>query len=678
VAEPSESEKRLRQLVSPELDTSLLLMREALERLWAPESPRIISDFTDHGVSHIQRLAAFAENILKANRDKPLTVQEMYLLLGGIYLHDIGMQCDVRHFPQILTRAKRLIRVAQKEEPTLDAGFKSNFTATRASDYSVDEQKEIRRNHQFLSAAWIQYAVETSETLFGLAARSIPPSLISDLMNVCTYHTKRSIDVCPEAFELDVTGRLRLVAALLRFSDELDIDGTRVKMSTVETYSMDPRNSVFWWLHNATKIQFDPYKVNVIHLSVSLHPSDFKKYGAFVQDLSIGEFRNKNHSVMEVLVRNGFPISIAPESKVSPYQYATRFPTAIIKVLDEMQQPKALLATKAAPDDPRESVDETVRRLFSVDPSLQSVQVVRHGDAVAYQVVQNRNLADRVNIIKEQKGLSDVPIIHVRGREEVLPSALANTEAAVVGISETGRAEQLVCGIEIQNYDSDARNSQDGRFLRSMGTLGCFVRLKTGESALLSSATTLTGGSQGICGKDRILQPSKMNVGRGDQIATLHEYLQPRPSTDNEGIQNEVDAGVAVLLPGLEPMQGYLPARRLPRLAGTAAVALPDDGGFIREKEVFKVGRTTGLTYGQIELLQVDAMIPYPNGDCLFSNLIGIRGADGRPFSGPGDSGAVVVRVTSEVIGLIVAYSDRLSFACPIDRVLELLDCELL
>jgi hypothetical protein len=59
-------------------------------------------------MAHSQRLAGFATQLLDANDGRPLSAQEMYLLLAGIYLHDIGMQCDVVKFPPIKTRAEKL------------------------------------------------------------------------------------------------------------------------------------------------------------------------------------------------------------------------------------------------------------------------------------------------------------------------------------------------------------------------------------------------------------------------------------------------------------------------------------------------------------------------------------------------------------------------------------------
>src|SRR3712207_7921365 len=47
-----------------------------------------------------------------------------------------------------------------------------------------------RKNHHLLSAAWISYAFVTGETVIGPAAKSIPDYLVTDLMDVCMYHTK--------------------------------------------------------------------------------------------------------------------------------------------------------------------------------------------------------------------------------------------------------------------------------------------------------------------------------------------------------------------------------------------------------------------------------------------------------------------------------------------------------
>src|SRR3990167_532652 len=99
-------------------------------------------------------------------------------------------------------------------------------------------------------------------------------------MYVCKYHAKLPITECPISFRFDPTERKQLVAALLRFSDELDIDVHRVSIETVKNFLLDPRNSVYWWLHNRTKIVFSDR--HVIELAIRLNSEDMKQQGSFV------------------------------------------------------------------------------------------------------------------------------------------------------------------------------------------------------------------------------------------------------------------------------------------------------------------------------------------------------------------------------------------------------------
>ena len=117
----------------------------------------------------------------------------------GIYLHDIGMQCDVVRFPKIEEKAERL-----------GANFNCTFSSEVASCYSLEEQRDIHKNHQFLTAAWIDYSFLTGDTILGQAIKTIPEELISDLIDVCKYHSGLPITECPQEFKFDPKGRKQL------------------------------------------------------------------------------------------------------------------------------------------------------------------------------------------------------------------------------------------------------------------------------------------------------------------------------------------------------------------------------------------------------------------------------------------------------------------------------------
>lgn len=248
---------------------------------------------------------------------------------------DIGMQCDVVRFPEIVERAEEL-----------EATFETEFTAQTANSYEVEEQKDIRKNHQYLSAAWIDVARATSGNVLHIAAQGIPLDLVGDLRDVCVHHSKLPISSCDVSFALDPKGRKRFLAALLRFSDELDIDTTRVEIETVKMYRLDPRNSVYWWMHNATRITFPA--TNLVNLSVVLHPDDYERYGPRVHDAFISEFRTKNSPVISILAQNSLPIVIDSESKVVEIKEAERLPAEIVQALDKTAEHADPLADLAS------------------------------------------------------------------------------------------------------------------------------------------------------------------------------------------------------------------------------------------------------------------------------------------------------------------------------------------
>ncbi len=321
-------EQLLERARESRLGASLTALREAAEGIWAPEAPRIIRDYTDHSIRHSERLVSFAARLLAANEGRNLSPQEMYLLLAGIYLHDIGMQCDVAKFSQVKKRAEHL-----------GAEFETDFdveTIETTSGYSLDEQKAVRSNHHYLTAAWIDYAYRTGETVLGPAAKTIPEDLVADLMDVCKYYSQLPLTECPLFFRFDPTRRKQLVAALLRFADELDVDGNRASIETVKTFRLPPRSSVYWWMHNRTKVIFSAR--NVILLTIRLHPDDAEQYASFVHAGFITEFQSKNRPVLGVLRQNAIPVAIDADSQVVQDYYTEQLPLEIVHALQAMQR----------------------------------------------------------------------------------------------------------------------------------------------------------------------------------------------------------------------------------------------------------------------------------------------------------------------------------------------------
>ncbi|HWK02167.1 MAG TPA: trypsin-like serine protease [Puia sp.] len=230
--------------------------------------------------------------------------------------------------------------------------------------------------------------------------------------------------------------------------------------------------------------------------------------------------------------------------------------------------------------------------------------------------------------------------------------------------------------MQIQNFDNDYRQGEISRGYIVIGTLGCMVRLETGQIALLSNNHVIAGENKGLKSQDRILQPGSLHHNSTDQIATLSDFIdlqvsQPGATPRKGGIlYNEIDAGLAQLDPSIQLTQGYLPFRKLISPGSSASAKLGD--------QVFKVGRTTGLTYGTvIDIATIVGPIPYPSGACWFRDSIVVEGLNGTQFSDKGDSGSAILRTNGEVIGILYAGNGQQTYVCPIDTVLNELKCKI-
>ncbi|MGI5991639.1 MAG: HD domain-containing protein [Methanosarcina sp.] len=225
----TEVERRILQKynLDSELSNSLASIRGLMEDIWADDAPRIVQGYTDHGEKHSERVAFFAEKLLQVNPSAEFSQKEIYLLLAGIYLHDIGMQCDIAKYSKIKRRAE-----------SLGAKFDEAFTAKTANEYTPEEQKEIRKNHHYLSAAWIDYLwdYKGNDPVLSHRIKSMRYDLVNDLIDVCKFHSKLSINDCPDYSNDHPSIRIRMVASILRFADELDITSTRVNIETAKIF----------------------------------------------------------------------------------------------------------------------------------------------------------------------------------------------------------------------------------------------------------------------------------------------------------------------------------------------------------------------------------------------------------------------------------------------------------
>jgi hypothetical protein len=330
-----------------------------------------------------------------------------------------------------------------------------------------------------------------------------------------------------------------------------------------------------------------------------------------------------------------------------------------------------------------DALDKAVNELFEVDPQIQAVGIARHETMFGFKAVKNGAkilpLSAAARTRKLPKTIKKVPVIIETVTADIEAHALVPHPQAASFIPERGPIRPLVCGLQIQNVDDDDRQRKAGAIKPGyivIGTLGCFVVLADGSTAVLSNNHVLAGENRGLKGKDRILQPGNLTFTSAEQVATLTDFISLNPSPPKARpalgnvLFNAVDAAVAKLEQGMAFTPTFLPARQQPAPHGLGTPKVGD--------KVFKIGRTTGLTNGAITAVgTVVGPIPYDPGNCWFNQQFEIVGDSGTLFSDHGDSGSVIVSTTGEVMGLLYAGNGTQTYACPIQTVLAALNCTL-
>jgi hypothetical protein len=331
-----------------------------------------------------------------------------------------------------------------------------------------------------------------------------------------------------------------------------------------------------------------------------------------------------------------------------------------------------------------DALDKAVNDLFDADPRIQAVGIARHEDAFGFKAVRNEAKIVPASAAagakkKPPKTIKKVPVTVETVTADIEPHLQVSHLQAASFVPERGLARPLVCGLQIQNVDDDDRQRKAGALQPGfiiIGTLGCFVTLADGSTAILSNNHVLAGENRGLKGKDRILQPGSLTFAAAQHVATLTDFVALKPSPANARpargnvVFNAVDAAVAKLEQGVAFSQSYLPARRQPAPQGLTTAKVGD--------KVFKIGRTTGLTHGTITAVgTVVGPIGYDPGNCWFSQQFEIVGDNGTLFSDHGDSGSAVLSTTGEVLGLLYAGNGTQTYACPIQAVLAAFSCNL-
>lgn len=197
------------------------------------------------------------------------------------------------------------------------------------------------------------------------------------------------------------------------------------------------------------------------------------------------------------------------------------------------------------------------------------------------------------------------------------------------------------------------------------GTLGCLVQ-KGGDVFILSNNHVLANRNEASL-EDSILQPGPIDGGMKseDEIAKLSEFVPIvfENERDDSGIsENLVDAAIA------KPNNKNDVKNEILQIGSIAGVKKP-----CFDMEVKKSGRTTGLTSGVIEQVDVTSRVNYGTDKvAVFTDQV----MAGNISQG-GDSGSAVLDKDNNLVGLLFAGSDSTTLINRIEHVFDILEVSL-
>ncbi|MHB1420682.1 MAG: chymotrypsin family serine protease [Bacillota bacterium] len=314
--------------------------------------------------------------------------------------------------------------------------------------------------------------------------------------------------------------------------------------------------------------------------------------------------------------------------------------------------------------------------------SLQNVV----GVGIGYKEVRGRKTnVLAIKVLVSQK----IPLLRL-DRRQMVPSKLDKISTDVIEVGafrmfdRTSRERPASPGLSL------------GHFAITAGTFGAVVKDKaTGDPLILSNNHVLANITNGQDGRssigDAILQPGAYDGGRldADVIARLERFVPLRRMVEEStcpwaaaaikasnavvhtvrpnyrltlekkvAVFNLVDAAVA------RPVNREMIKPQIMELGEVAGMAEAELG-----MEVVKSGRTSGVTKGVVEAVEVTMQVMVgPDDICVFTEQIMTS-----LVSRPGDSGSLIIGKDHQAVGLLFAGSEMFTSFNRIQRVAELL-----
>ena len=279
-------EARLIEALSTDQRREIENIRAAAERIWARPLHRY---YTDHTISHSERIITRLDGLTAGMMatDKRLNRTEIFILLAAAYLHDIGMQNE---------------------------------------RFAGGDLEQIREEHNEQSAEMIYAVFENPTGAFPIAFPD-QPTLVEAVALVSKGHRRvdlAGLDYEPLPYE-DGILRLRLLAALLRFGDELDIDHRRVDMEMIKLAALPTDSQLHWWkCYYVSGVSIVDEYIRVAYRFPQARPD----YAQLIIPLVEDEIRAKRAALEPIFWGDGVKVALGPP-QVRPMRLIEPMPAEV-------------------------------------------------------------------------------------------------------------------------------------------------------------------------------------------------------------------------------------------------------------------------------------------------------------------------------------------------------------
>jgi hypothetical protein len=244
-------------------------VRATVERIWARPLHRYYTDHTPQG--HSARVIALLDGLTAGMMatGKRLAPGEVFVLLAAAYLHDIGMQNE---------------------------------------KFAGGDLDDIRDTHHEQTAEMIYAVFEDPANAFPIPLAG-DPTVAEAVALVAKGH--RRVDLAAAEYAPLVYGeetlRLRLLAALLRFGDELDIDHRRVDMEQIKLLALPEDSLLHWWkCHYVSGVSIQDEYIKITYRFPQSRPD----YEGLIVSLVEGDVRARHAELEEIFRANAVKVAL--------------------------------------------------------------------------------------------------------------------------------------------------------------------------------------------------------------------------------------------------------------------------------------------------------------------------------------------------------------------------------